>query len=277
MATTPTRNAVPSEQYSDLRFNAGKLDEFITSTEDEYTDRLGITHLTVRGIQNSVADALLPENNLSDVQSTDSSLQNLGGGETGIAVFKGATPAAIRSTLLAAARGANSDITSITGLTTALAISQGGTGGTSASAARVALGAKANTGVTDASNAASGVTGEYLSGTLSSTSLTSGAVVNAASLVLTPGDWDVNGAVQFDNSATMTSMQAGTSLTSATSQGFPFNSAISTSISAGTQRMVLPARRVNVNANTTIYAVATAGFASGTCTVNGFISARRIR
>lgn len=41
---------------------------------------------------------------------------------------------------LKAAKGANSDITSLTGLTTPLSISQGGTGGNSATAAKTALG-----------------------------------------------------------------------------------------------------------------------------------------
>lgn len=115
MASTPTKNSVPSENYEDLRFNAGKLDEFVTSSEDEYTDRLGVTHLTARGLQNSVAGALLPANNLSDLSNKDTSLSNLGGGTAGISVFKGATAADIRATLSAAASGANTDITSITG------------------------------------------------------------------------------------------------------------------------------------------------------------------
>ncbi|MBH3308946.1 phage tail protein [Pseudomonas mosselii] len=50
--------------------------------------------------------------------------------------------AALRANIGAAARGANSDITSITGLTTALSIAQGGTGAKTAAAARTALGLK---------------------------------------------------------------------------------------------------------------------------------------
>lgn len=50
--------------------------------------------------------------------------------------------AALRVNIGAASRGANSDITSIAGLTTALSIAQGGTGATTAAGARSALGLK---------------------------------------------------------------------------------------------------------------------------------------
>ena len=49
-----------------------------------------------------------------------------------------------------AAKGANSDITSLSALTTALSITQGGTGGTSQLLAQTALGLVKQTGVTDA-------------------------------------------------------------------------------------------------------------------------------
>ena len=53
----------------------------------------------------------------------------------------GSTAGTARTNLGAASLGANSDITSLTGLTTALSLSQGGTGGTTASGARTNLGA----------------------------------------------------------------------------------------------------------------------------------------
>lgn len=46
------------------------------------------------------------------------------------------------SMVLKAAKGANSDITSLTGLTTALSVAQGGTGGATQAAARTGLGLK---------------------------------------------------------------------------------------------------------------------------------------
>lgn len=52
----------------------------------------------------------------------------------------GTTAATARSSLGAAASGANSDITSLSGLTTALSLAQGGTGSTTAAGARTNLG-----------------------------------------------------------------------------------------------------------------------------------------
>lgn len=51
MATQPTKNPVPSESPRDLKFNAGKIDEFVTSPSGEYTDRLGGRHKTIRGME----------------------------------------------------------------------------------------------------------------------------------------------------------------------------------------------------------------------------------
>lgn len=51
MATQPTQNAVPSESPRDLKFNAGKIDEFVTSLETSYIDRFGVSHLTIEGIK----------------------------------------------------------------------------------------------------------------------------------------------------------------------------------------------------------------------------------
>jgi hypothetical protein len=50
MATTPTNLPVPSESPIDLKFNAGKIDEFVTSMGWTYTDRFGQKHYTIEGI-----------------------------------------------------------------------------------------------------------------------------------------------------------------------------------------------------------------------------------
>ncbi len=50
MATTPTNLSVPSESPIDLKYNAGKIDEFVTSMGWTYIDRFGNQHYTVEGI-----------------------------------------------------------------------------------------------------------------------------------------------------------------------------------------------------------------------------------
>ncbi|MEM7922816.1 hypothetical protein Q4Q65_13630, partial [Morganella morganii] len=51
MATIPTQNAVPSEAPRDLKFNSGKIDEFVTSMKDKYVDRFGKEHFTIEGLR----------------------------------------------------------------------------------------------------------------------------------------------------------------------------------------------------------------------------------
>ncbi|EOI5715392.1 glycosyl hydrolase family 28-related protein [Cronobacter turicensis] len=51
MATQPTQNEVPSESPRDLKFNAGKIDEFVTSLVNTYTDRFGNNHYTIEGLR----------------------------------------------------------------------------------------------------------------------------------------------------------------------------------------------------------------------------------
>ncbi|ELY6369768.1 hypothetical protein SNQ58_001550 [Cronobacter sakazakii] len=51
MATQPTQDAVPSESPRDLKFNAGKIDEFVTSMGWTYTDRFGVKHYTIEGLR----------------------------------------------------------------------------------------------------------------------------------------------------------------------------------------------------------------------------------
>ncbi len=60
--------------------------------------------------------------------TSGAALINLGGTATGIGLFTAASTAAARAALVAAAAGANSDITSLSGLTTPLSRAQGGTG-----------------------------------------------------------------------------------------------------------------------------------------------------
>ncbi|WP_368936099.1 hypothetical protein [Proteus penneri] len=51
MSTIPTQNPVPSETPSDLKFNSGKIDEFVTSLKNKYIDRFGQEHFTIEGLR----------------------------------------------------------------------------------------------------------------------------------------------------------------------------------------------------------------------------------
>lgn len=51
MSTQPTNLPVPSESPRDLKFNAGKIDEFVTSFAEWYVDRFGNNHYTIEGLK----------------------------------------------------------------------------------------------------------------------------------------------------------------------------------------------------------------------------------
>ena len=58
MTTTPTNLPVPSESARDLKFNAGKIDEFVTSLALQYIDRFGGKHYTIEGLRKLAFDAI---------------------------------------------------------------------------------------------------------------------------------------------------------------------------------------------------------------------------
>lgn len=59
MATQPTNLPVPSESPRDLKYNAGKIDEFATSEDHVYVDRFGDEHRTIAGINYDANQAML--------------------------------------------------------------------------------------------------------------------------------------------------------------------------------------------------------------------------
>jgi len=139
-------------------------------------------------------------------------------------------------------------------------------------------------GVSNGSNAAAGSVGEYITNSTTGTSIpTSGTVVNATSVSLTAGDWDVVCSITFAPAASpsYTAINAGVSTTSVTfpapNTGGAYGSSFVASSNTAGQIVSTPPARVSIAATTTTYCVATAAFSAGTMTVNGFIRARRVR
>jgi hypothetical protein len=138
-------------------------------------------------------------------------------------------------------------------------------------------------GTTLADSANAGSVGEYISGTTSGTTITNGTAVNATSISLTAGDWDVTGvAAIVGTTIILSAFAAGVSTTSATLGSFGTYGQIANingTVTASTQTgdVTLPVVRVNVSTTTTVYLVGSATFSSGTATVNGFLRARRVR
>lgn len=127
--------------------------------------------------------------------------------------------------------------------------------------------------------ASAGHIGEYLSNQTTVVSLTNGIAANITTLSLTPGDWDVEGIVQFNPAGTTVLFGQAASVSTASATVGAFGSLVSINLSAGTtgvgSALTLPKTRVNVSVATTVYAVATGSFTTSTCTASAFLRARR--
>lgn len=134
-------------------------------------------------------------------------------------------------------------------------------------------------GTTTNNNANAGSVGEYLTGTGSGVSLTTGTPANCASVSLTAGDWDVWGVITFTpaGSTSMSGYNIGISDVSATIQSNKSTSLNLTLTTGLGQAPLTPVVRESLSATTTVYAVAALNFAASTATCAGFIAARRVR
>lgn len=251
--------------------SSGNRAEYIVTA----TGAKGSRGFTVVQSFNSDASTVIPTSN-GGTGNTTGKAPTAGGADT---ATKLATARTLRTNLGSTA-GASFDGSADAnpGVTGTLPVTNGGTGATSAAAARTALGAAADTGVTDASNAAAGKVGQYLSAINNAGSaLTSGSSVAITSLTLTPGDWEVDGSV-FINvvGGNISTAVSGTSTIGPTSiEGFPNRTQLILNF-GGDITFPIPRRRFNVTANTTVYMAILASF-TGTGTGGGFLQARRIR
>lgn len=134
-------------------------------------------------------------------------------------------------------------------------------------------------------SATAGNIGEYVSGSTGSTAMTTNVSQNAASISLTAGDWDVQGACQFTGQATtqVNYLDASISTTSATSDTsidrqnrliYP-QTQLYNITSPGC--VMTPWSRISLSSTTTVYCVANSAFNGGTQNVSGKIWARRVR
>lgn len=136
-------------------------------------------------------------------------------------------------------------------------------------------------GTTTNDDASAGYVGEYITSNAVISSLTSGVYTNFTSIVLTPGDWDVSGNMLFATSANVGTQFAG--WISSTSASFPGNLyASDISLTSGSPTtagigFTVPTRRYSISSGGTVYLEGVAVFSSGTCGVNAFMFARRIR
>lgn len=122
-----------------------------------------------------------------------------------------------------------------------------------------------------------GGAGSYLSTTTTNVAMTSGADSNCGTITLGPGDWDVEGSIQFTSSTSniITGTFASISSTSMTLGGLGavYNTQYGTGVGLNLYQGT-PTVRENLAATTTLYLVGISSFASGTVSCSGLIRAR---
>lgn len=147
------------------------------------------------------------------------------------------------------------------------------------SLAGVGAGGVAVQGTTTNGSASSGYVGEYITASLASGSAVSlVSTTTVATVSLGAGDWDVRGTCSIlPNSASITSVicavNSSAAFPSLPSDGYTL---LDVSTSVRTQTFGMSSKRLSLSATTTVYLLA-GGAYTGSPTVYGIISARRVR
>ena len=136
----------------------------------------------------------------------------------------------------------------------------------------------AKKGITDGQPATPGQLGEYMTAS-GSVSLSSGSVANVASLTLPPGDWWVQGNVQFTPAGGTHPLYFVCSVSTVSATIGRLQTYIAATFPNGAPQVLGSggAFEVNVVAATAVYVVANAGFSGGTMDASGIIDAWRVR
>lgn len=194
-------------------------------------------------------------------------------------------------TSLLATAGANSNITSLSGLSTPLSIAQGGTGSATGNPTFASVTFNPTTGgivgTTTNDNAAAGKVGELIESIVlggAAVAVTTATASDITSISLTAGDWNVWGQVQTlpAGGTTTTQIIGWTSATSATLPTPPnkgsFNQLAGISLAAGNGAGIpIGIQRLSLSGTTTVYLSCSVTFAVSTMGVYGYIGARRVR
>lgn len=139
-------------------------------------------------------------------------------------------------------------------------------------------------GVTNGLNAAAGFVGEYITATAAAAavSLTSPTASNVTSIILTPGDWEVGGVVNYTPTGTTSITVLAQGASSATGalgaqDSFSLWATAANVVGVNIVTNLIPGVRFNVTVATTVFLVAKATFSASTLSAGGTIWALRIR
>lgn len=137
-------------------------------------------------------------------------------------------------------------------------------------------------GAADASAGPAGYVGETIVASNPTVALTSTTTTNLATAALTAGDWDCRGTVALHpaGGTTVTVFSSGISTTSATLPNYnqgSLASIVATMPVGSFEAQSLAPWRVNVNAGTNVFVMASATFSGSTATADGYIACRRMR